>query len=310
MVSLCVFDQNINNTSSDEVLPFDQLHPNATNTLTTIAIYADITNQEFPAIFKGLNAATKGKYNLKLRHKPSSSDSQKDQPVMLSGYGVELVLKKTDYIVMDDRNVGQDQKPMSESNSTDHKPGLEDDLEAADIKPLRPKDLQQLGIKAASYIMGSTDPLATLNKILQDFPKYSASLAATNVDEDFVTENMKNRQTMVLTTDNQLWINGNPIDETEVNAFALAEQLRMERKIVKNLKSLGLSTAEAIKLLSHPQITEATSENKPQRFDWRELESESNSIIWLNDLEKDKRYAEWPVSVSTVRNMIESFKLC
>jgi UDP-glucose:glycoprotein glucosyltransferase len=37
-----------------------------------------------------------------------------------------------------------------------------------------------------------------------------------------------------------------------------------------------------------------------QRFDWRDSIEGGNVIIWMNDIEKDKRYADWPTSLQAV----------
>jgi UDP-glucose:glycoprotein glucosyltransferase len=52
--------------------------------------------------------------------------------------------------------------------------------------------------------------------------------------------------------------------------------------------------------LSHPAIAQSKVEDEPQRYDYRDAEEGGNVIIWLNDIEKDKRYAGWPTSPTAV----------
>lgn len=67
-------------------------------------MYADILSPAFKEHHKILKEfANAGKISYRVRHRPSPT--RKNRPVMLSGYGVELALKKTDYIVMDDRDM-------------------------------------------------------------------------------------------------------------------------------------------------------------------------------------------------------------
>jgi UDP-glucose:glycoprotein glucosyltransferase len=71
----------------------------------TVVLYADIRStlfKEFHHILKTL--ADQGMVRYILRYRPASTVSS-DKPLFVSGYGVELMLKRTDYIVIDDREV-------------------------------------------------------------------------------------------------------------------------------------------------------------------------------------------------------------
>ena len=82
-------------------LPFDHVY-NPAMKAETIVLYADIQTElfkQFHHILKTL--ADQGIVRYILRYRPASSD----KPLFVSGYGVELMLKRTDYIVIDDREV-------------------------------------------------------------------------------------------------------------------------------------------------------------------------------------------------------------
>ena len=69
-----------------------------------MVLYADIQTEafkDFHAILKKL--ADEGVVRYILRYRPPIVS--KDKPLFTSGYGVELMLKRTDYIVIDDREV-------------------------------------------------------------------------------------------------------------------------------------------------------------------------------------------------------------
>jgi len=71
----------------------------------TVVLYADIETdifKEFHHILKTL--ADQGVVRYILRYRPASTTSS-EHPLFVSGYGVELMLKRTDYIVIDDREV-------------------------------------------------------------------------------------------------------------------------------------------------------------------------------------------------------------
>lgn len=258
-------------------------------------LYTDILSSKFGQFHKILSEkARNGEGSYRIRHRVSSSVGHEALPI--SGYGVELALKRTDYIVIDDREADADtpQKPISSEVN------LDDEEEVADLKPLSTSELSELGLKAASFIVQSENPFETLLKLTQDFPKYSTSIAAHNVSADFKKEHQANRQALVPSGMNVLWMNGVQLIERQIDAFTLVDLLRRERKLIHGAIDLGLSGKQAVSLLGHSSVASAKSDNEPQRFDWRDEIEEGQVIIWLNDLEKDKRYAEYPKSLMSL----------
>jgi UDP-glucose:glycoprotein glucosyltransferase len=41
-------------------------------------------------------------------------------------------------------------------------------------------------------------------------------------------------------------------------------------------------------------VATAKADSDAPRFDWRDEIEGGNVIIWMNDIEKDKRYSDWP----------------
>ena len=218
---------------------------------------------------------------------------------MLSGYGVELALKRTDYIVIDDRNAEKGEEAEGSVPSEAEEVSLEAG-EVADLKPLSSAELLGLGLKAASFILGSEAPFDTLIKVSQDFPRHSSAITKGNASVEFVTEHRSNRELFLPAGYNVIFMNGMQIDARQMDAFALLEQLRKERKLIGSLRGLGLTGPESIQLLSHPAIAQSKIEEVSQRYDYRDTLEGGNIIIWLNDIEKDKRYEGWPTHVTAV----------
>lgn len=232
----------------------------------------------------------------------------------VNGYGVELALKRTDYIVIDDRSGGaegaegtEDQVPstgieadVGEDPGAGAVKSLLDTEEVSDLKPLSAKELLGLGLKTGSFIMASEDPFETLLKVSQDFPKHSSTITKRNASRDFVKEHLSNREVFLPAGYNVIWMNGQQVQARQMDAFGLLEQLRRERSIAGNLRHLGLSGSEAVQVLSHPAIADAKIDTDSQRYDYRDEIEGGKVIIWLNDIEKDKRYTGWPVHTSAV----------
>jgi UDP-glucose:glycoprotein glucosyltransferase len=274
-------------------LPFDRVLGN-TSTPASI-LYADITSTTFGHFHKTLvKTAREGKTSYRIRHRKALDSEPK--PLIIPGYGVELALKRTDYIVIDDRD---DEENKSSKPVTETEVKFEDE-EFADLKPLSTSELFDLGLKASSFILQNEDPFDTLVKLSQDFPKYSSAVASHNATEKFVTEHNYNREQLVPAGYNVWWMNGVQFTERQIEALSLLDVLRKERKLINGVRDLGFTGSQAIKLLAHTEISSVKVEDEPQRFDWRDENEGGKVIIWMNDIEKDKRYSDWPSSLAAV----------
>ncbi|EME80870.1 glycosyltransferase family 24 protein [Pseudocercospora fijiensis CIRAD86] len=273
-------------------LPFDRVLGDLNSDKPSV-LYADIFSESFRKFHKTLSkTARDGSTSYRVRYKASVGHERK--PLTVSGYGIELALKRTDYIVIDDRNAEEEKKEETVSAND----GTLSEEEVSDLRPLSQSELRRLGLRAASFVMGSEQPFDTLLRLSQDFPKHSSSIAATEISEEFMAEHSTNREVLVPAGFNVMWINGVQIMPRDVEAYALLEHLRRERKMIKSVQEIGLSGTEAVELLSHEAITASQVGQEVQRYDWRDNAEGGDVIIWMNDIEKDKRYAEWPETVT------------
>ncbi|EMC95967.1 glycosyltransferase family 24 protein [Baudoinia panamericana UAMH 10762] len=272
-------------------LPFDRVLGAADSNRPSV-LYADVLSESFRAFHRTMSkTAADGKTSYRVRYKPSRS--LVSTPLTVNGYGVELALKRTDYIVIDDRQADGEPKPATAA-AADATLSEED---VSDLRPLSSSELLRLGLKASSFVMASDAQLDTLLRLTQDFPKHSSAIALFNVSDDFMKEHRDNRDLLLPAGFNVLWINGVQIMARDLDAFSLLEHLRRERKMINGVRELGLSGAEAIELLSHEAITASAVNQEVQRYDWRDESEGGNVIMWLNDIEKDKRYADWSGSI-------------
>jgi UDP-glucose:glycoprotein glucosyltransferase len=285
-------------------LPFDRILGNS-SALPAI-LYADITAPRFKEWHSTLSRTAKeGKTSYRVRHKPSLKAAA--SRLVVNGYGVELQLKRTDYIVIDDRHKEEGQASSQKKLST----GLGEDEEVADLKPLSKDEVSDLGLKAASFVMKSEQPMDTLLKLVQDFPKYSSVIAGHNASEEFLIEHTKNREQFLPTGYNLIWINGVQMPARDINPYSLLAHLRRERKLISGIKGQGLSGPEVISLLSHEAISATQTEDEPQRYDFRDELEGGNVIIYMNNIEKDSRYETWPSELRAVsRNEVYIPNLC
>ncbi|PGH18688.1 hypothetical protein AJ80_04436 [Polytolypa hystricis UAMH7299] len=288
--------QSVSGDNHLRTLPFDR---SLGDSESSLILYADIKSPMFNEFHPELSKrARAGEFSYRVRYRPSKSDAQR--PLFVHGYGVELALKRTDYIVIDDREADQNVlKPKD-----DVKPTLAavDDLKEespADLKPLSASEVSRLGLSAASFVMSSENPFGTLLKLSQDFPRHSAAIAARNATPEFLTEFRESREMLPPGT-NVIWINGVQMDPRTIDAFSLLGHLRHERKLINGLRGVGLSAKEAVTLLSDPIVAKSQVSEDVIRYDYRDDIEGGGVIIWLNDFEKDQRYEEWPTSIQAL----------
>jgi len=276
------------------MLPFDRVLGSGEEAV----LYADITKPDFESFHKVLaKLARNGEFSYRLRYRISQRDDL--EPLPVSGYGVELQLKRTDYIVIDDREAEEaNSGKLHKTSST--QVVLDGEEEVSDLKPLSSSELSGLGLNAGSFIIESNDPFQTLIKLTQDFPKFSTSVAARNASASFITEHHQNREVAAPPGMNALWMNGVQLTERQIDPYTLVANIRRERAFIKGVTDLGLTTKEAISLLGDREVTMAKSDDEAPRFDWRDQLEDGRVIIWLNNIEKDKRYAGFSPSLSTV----------
>ncbi|KAL9099734.1 MAG: hypothetical protein Q9163_004812 [Psora crenata] len=299
--------QDVGAIRDPDSLPFDRILSEPTKPDAEPSIlYADITSPLFGQFHQTLiRTARSGETSYRIRYRPSASSSEK--PLAISGYGVELSLKRTDYIVIDDRKADTEEKEQPESSEEDVVTGEAEkvvleplDEEIADLKPLTAKELSGLGLKTASFIMASEHPFETLIKVSQDFPKHSSAISKRNISRELFSEHRSNRDAFLPAGYNVIWMNGQQVQSRQMDAFALLEQLRRERSIVGNLQPLNFTGSQAVQVLSHNAIAASKIEGDSQRYDYRDSLEGGKVIIWLNDIEKDKRYSDWPDHTSAL----------
>lgn len=81
--------------------------------------------------------------------------------------------------------------------------------------------------------------------------------------------------------------------------------LRAERKRMLSLRELGLSSAQAVDVMSWSAArTGAAPETVLEGyFDASDRIEGGDVIAWFNNIEKDSRYARWPTSLAGVSTL-------
>uniref|UniRef100_A0A673L9F0 UDP-glucose ceramide glucosyltransferase-like 1 n=1 Tax=Sinocyclocheilus rhinocerous TaxID=307959 RepID=A0A673L9F0_9TELE len=291
----------------------DHQYPGVNGTDLPVAVlYAEIGTKDFNTFHKVLSErAQEGKLIYVLRHFVSEPKNEK---MLLSGYGVELAIKSTEYKAVDDTQVKVTTDNVDENDEVQgflfgklkkSHPELQEELgelrkhllveSTNDMTPLKVWELQDLSFQAASRIMTvpKFDSLKLMQELSQNFPSRARSLTRVAVNQDMkkeIEDNQKVSESMgIHPGDASLFINGIHIDLDLHNPFSILDILRTEAKILEGLHNLGIKGSSISKFLHLP--SSATLE------DSYALDIRHTSIMWVNDIEKDSMYRHWPSSL-------------
>ncbi|CAH1780753.1 unnamed protein product [Owenia fusiformis] len=294
-----------------QTFQFDHTYPGMSKSNSTAILYAEIGTQSFKewhGILKDL--ASKGELTYILRHFVKNESPKKTR---LSGYGVELAIKSQEYKAKDDTKVEDD---GSQGNSEDDEEDVEgfifsklkklhpedkDNLvefkkylqeSKGELAPLKAWQLQDLSFQAAQKVLSSpsADALRVLTDISQNFPTQARSLVSIPVDGKVKKEIKKNQELFssahgIDQGENGLYLNGLPIDLETYDIFNLLDTMKSEARLMDGLFSLGLKGS----YLSDLMKIDTSSNTDSFAVDTRDP-----AVQFLNNLEKDRRYANWP----------------
>lgn len=297
-----------------ELYNFDHIYPGTENNELVVMLYGEAGSNkynEFHRILK--NEAVNGAIKYVSRHFIRHRSQTK---VRLSGYGVELHLKSTEYKAQDD-------SPRKDKDETIDAESIENEIEGLnfatlkerfphlshsldrlrssllekneEIAPLKAWEFQELGLQAAERVASiqGEEALSILQFTAQNFPTQAKTLVYTPVSEDFKAE-MKNnidvfaKNLNLQPPDAALFLNGMYFDAETLDVETMLDTLKKESQILDGLNRIGLHGSASGPLLA----LDFASQSKEFAIDIRD-----SSVIWVNDLEVDKEYKRWGGSV-------------
>lgn len=153
--------------------------PNASPSSPIVRLFAEIGTQEFCQAHKLMvqhHEAGKLRYLLfnTVLDKEVAVDSD---DLLVSGYGVELAVKSTEYKVIDEQ-AAADAGAHVEERPYVPEPGETSALPLPGrVEKLPEEALEAFEFKAATYIAESSDPLQAMAYVSQNLPSLAASIA-------------------------------------------------------------------------------------------------------------------------------------
>jgi UDP-glucose:glycoprotein glucosyltransferase len=308
----------------------------------TIILYSQIGTKQFQKFHAALlTFATTTPFDYILRHNykrfnqlnpQSQVEHQKWEQIALSGYGVELDIKSTEYKAKDDKNINADeseQKKVQQKKEDEERddnlsvqgfkfnklkknhPEVSDELKEfrkhledmeLELAPLKPWQMQDLSIQAAQLILDAPDQSEHLNileDLAQNYPIRAQMLSKVPVKVD-TRKALKKQKTQIekelqlQDTAANLYINGLDLNVENCDIFTIHAVLRKEAQLVESLHQAGLQMSQINDLV---YLDTSVSNDDNYGVDIRDT-----SIQWLNDLESrsDNKYAYWARNVEDI----------
>ncbi|XP_046423993.1 UDP-glucose:glycoprotein glucosyltransferase isoform X1 [Neodiprion fabricii] len=297
----------------------DHHYPGGEQSDKTVILYGQMGTTEFSEFHSTLKSlAEQKKIDYVLRHYVNNRSEKK---LRLSGYGVELQMKSTEYKATDDSDIkdNSDKEADSTSDGIEEIDGLNfgilknlypdkqaelDKLQthllenSHEIGALKVWQFQDLSHQAAERIMKSpaSEAIDALTDIAQNFPMQAKSLIRTKVNSEMKKEMKLNQEIFsanlnIQPTDTALFLNGLFFDLEAIDILTLLESLRAELRVMELLHKIGFANKKMNKLLA----LDLSGNGDSQDF---AIDIRDSAIIWVNDIENDSRYKRWSPSLT------------
>ena len=325
-----------NNRQAPLSFPFDHFMPSCglgkygDNTdYPTVVLYAELGTAEFyqwhdfiVELCSSNAAGFSFRYIFRHFRPPSAIPKQK---IRLSGYGVELVIKNTEYKAKDDTEIKAKSDSLTDGfqgedldevqgflfgklkniypqldNELDRFKQYLLDTESNEMHQLKAWEYQDLSVLAAGAISQSAagDNLKMLTEISSNFPVQLRWLLRESVSQPLVKELTRNQKIFadsynLAAGENGLYINGIQFEVDSLDIFQVLSTLSAEASLMDGLHSILSGKQDLIGQLVKMDLGDASK----QKYSL-DLRNSGDAIHWVNNLEKDKQYAQWPRSVT------------
>ncbi|EHB15310.1 UDP-glucose:glycoprotein glucosyltransferase 1 [Heterocephalus glaber] len=276
----------------------DHRYPSSNPESAVVIFYSEIGLQEFSSFHQQLvSKSNPGKINYVFRHYISNP---RKEPLHLSGCGVELAIKSTEYKAKDDTQVKGievnttvigENDPIDEVQGflfgrlRDLHPELTGQLKELrkhlvestnEMAPLKVWQLQDLSFQTAAQILAALAELAlvVMKDLSQNFSTKPRAITKTAVSSGLRTEVEENQKYFKGTLglqpgDSALFINGLHTDLDTQDIFSLFDVLRNEAWVMEGLHRLrieGLSLHNILKLNIQPSEAEYAIDIRSPNF--------------------------------------------
>lgn len=171
---------------------------------------------------------------------------------------------------------------------------------AAGAGKLKVWEMAKLGLQVTQRILKAPDPLQAFEDIVGNFPLRAPRLSKLKVSSK-LKRAAKSAVPLGAMANGVVYVNGLGlhIGLESFNIFSALETIKKEVKLANDLRAVGLDTADAVEKfvgVMGGAAAEKDEEDGAVKFGLRVdvRKGGKGSILFLNNIEKDSRYASWP----------------
>ncbi|CAJ1957078.1 unnamed protein product [Cylindrotheca closterium] len=183
---------------------------------------------------------------------------------------------------------------------------------------------RKLSLQAASVIAGAAgdNALVTLEQVSQNLPSLASTLVHVEVPEkisDAAEKIGEELRELIRESGGGFWINGKPLNvvRSSFNIFEMIQLLQDEAKQLQRFEGKFSQHFEKQEALEQVQIAWSKGEQFFQGQQVGGVESvsdhrridvasgEKDAVIYLNNVERDPQYADWPTSMQQMMMMMQ-----
>lgn len=230
--------------------------------------------------------------------------------LLLAGYGAELQFKSTEYVAQDDTKKSTKSEEVSGfvfERLHELHPDLNKELEKfqnylttvkgrrGGFEALKAWQVQELALQASHYTTLQDNVLESLLDVSENFPSRAASLSSIRVPNEFKKSILHNQRLLASQFnldegEGSFFIQGNQVDPDSLDLFTFMDTLMLELDLMESMRSIYNDIPQSRpKLNSYLRIGSRGSSEVDLALDMRD-----SSVYWINDLEKDEDYEDWP----------------
>ena len=269
------------------------------SSLPLYVLFYDLDHQPDALCFQSLHQflasqARSSRLRYCFRHGAGAVEREEALPrLLVQGFQAELWLKSLEY-----KAINLPSESLQESAA--HALSPENDADAVDadlvlphFEALNMTELGDLGFRAATHLSESPSLLSSFLFLSQNFPLIAPKLAAVAASPKLAERILGFRQENSLPPGAEfLTVNGRALDLSSLDPFSLYEVLLKESLLSQDINTLPLSAYSKQEI---PYLESKSTQRASLRFDVR-----SPAILWLNDLQRDPMYQNYPKSLSAL----------
>lgn len=261
-----------------------------------LVLYGDGVSESFKEMLRNLYlSARDGKLRFVWRYVPVGDDNE-----VLPGYGVDLTLKRTDYLTVESLK-----KKKSQAKNVNF---VKDPLSVLASDEIRPVESDiALGYKLTKYVLSQENLYEALRLVLENFPKYAHHIGHAVSEVSDVKRAADYNEEMGASEDsNGLYINGATVDKDHLDIHVVISALTSELSLIQELQHHGLSITQAKRIIFKFALLSAVKETQFRQGNTLMGENENRfqvykhsfyndrhsrgGVVFFNDIENDKSY--------------------